>query len=61
MNGELVTPPVECGLLPGTFRAWLLDRGEVKEKVLTIDALKKAEEIYVVNSVRKWQNAVILW
>ncbi len=61
MDGELVTPPVECGLLPGTFRAWLLDRGEVKEKVLTIDALKKAEEIYVVNSVRKWQNAVILW
>ena len=61
MDGELVTPPVECGLLPGTFRAWLLDRGEVREKVLTIDALKKAEEIYVVNSVRKWQNAVILW
>ena len=61
MDGELVTPPVECGLLPGTFRAWLLDRGEVREKVLTIDALKKAEEIYLINSVRKWQNAVILW
>ncbi|MFC1561260.1 aminodeoxychorismate synthase component I, partial [Candidatus Latescibacterota bacterium] len=61
INGELLTPPVECGLLPGTFRAWLLDRGEVKEKILTIDALKKAEEIYVINSVRKWQHAVILW
>jgi len=61
LDGELVTPPVECGLLPGTFRAWLLDQGKVREKVVTIEELKRSERIYVVNSVRKWREAVVNW
>lgn len=59
MGGELLTPPVTSGLLPGTFRSFLLDQKQVKEKVLTIDMLRKCERIYVVNSVRKWQKAVL--
>jgi len=31
---RLWTPPVECGLLPGTLRAELLDSGEVAERVI---------------------------
>jgi para-aminobenzoate synthetase/4-amino-4-deoxychorismate lyase len=58
-DGELVTPPVRCGLLPGTFRAWLLDQGIVREKVVTIKGLKRSKRIYLVNSVRKWRDAIL--
>ncbi|MBK9781627.1 MAG: chorismate-binding protein [Anaerolineales bacterium] len=54
LNGELFTPPVECGLLAGTFRAELVASGEVKEKVLKKQDLAKAEAVFLVNSLRKW-------
>ena len=60
LDGELVTPPVSCGLLPGTFRAWLLEHEKVKESVITIESLKLCENIYLVNSVRKWRTAVLV-
>ncbi|MFC1541438.1 aminodeoxychorismate synthase component I [Candidatus Latescibacterota bacterium] len=60
LNGELVTPPVECGLLAGTYRGWLIDNGEVKEKIISIDDLKNAKEIYLANSVRKLRKAVVI-
>lgn len=60
IDGELVTPPVSCGLLPGTFRAHLLDRGEIKERVITIEEFKNASEIYLINSVRKWMMATLV-
>jgi para-aminobenzoate synthetase/4-amino-4-deoxychorismate lyase len=53
LDGEWVTPPLSSGLLPGVFREELLARGEVKERVITADQLKSAEEIQLVNSVRK--------
>lgn len=54
-GGKLVTPPVECGLLGGTFREHLLKAGEIEESVVPIADLKVAEEIFLINSVRKWQ------
>lgn len=54
-GGLLVTPPVNCGLLPGTFRAQLLETGEITEQILMQADLEQAEEIYLVNSVRKWR------
>lgn len=57
MNGERLTPPVECGLLAGTFREQLIERGEIKEAVIKTGELEKADEIYLVNSVRKWMPA----
>ncbi len=57
-DGRLVTPPVECGLLAGTFREHLLTSGEIEESSITIDELKSADEVFLVNSVRKWQTAV---
>lgn len=56
-EGELVTPPVQCGLLPGTFRAWLLDQKKIREKIITIEELKQSKKIYLINSVRKWYEA----
>jgi para-aminobenzoate synthetase/4-amino-4-deoxychorismate lyase len=60
MNGELVTPPVKCGLLAGTFRDDLLAQKKVREEVVTVEALKKCDRIFVVNSVRKWCEAVLI-
>ena len=61
MKGQYITPPVSCGLLPGTFRAWLLDRMEIEEKPIKISEFKNCDEIFVINSLRKWQRAILLW
>ncbi len=52
MNGELKTPSIESGLLPGTLRQSLIEQGKAKEQILTLKDLQSAEEIYVGNSVR---------
>ena len=60
IGGALVTPPVECGLLPGTFRRWLLETGQITERPITLDELRACERLFVVNSVRRWREAVLL-
>ncbi len=54
LDSRYVTPPISCGLLGGTFRAELLSRGKLTEQVLKVDDLKRAEALYMINSVRKW-------
>ncbi len=54
LSGELVTPPVSCGLLAGTFRAYLLETGEIKERVVRKEELPLCNKIFLVNSLRKW-------
>jgi len=51
-DGRLVTPPLSSGLLPGTLRAELLAGGEVEEAVLRLDDLRRAEAVFLGNSVR---------
>jgi para-aminobenzoate synthetase/4-amino-4-deoxychorismate lyase len=60
MNRQYITPPVSCGLLPGTFRAWLLDKKEIKEKAIKLREFKNCDEIFVINSLRKWQKAILI-
>jgi len=60
IDGELFTPPVDCGLLPGTFRAWLHEQGKIKERILKVEDLHRCSKIYLVNSVRKWQAAELI-
>jgi para-aminobenzoate synthetase/4-amino-4-deoxychorismate lyase len=54
IEGERVTPPIECGLLGGTFRAELLDRREVRERFVSLDDVRGAERLWFVNSLRGW-------
>jgi para-aminobenzoate synthetase/4-amino-4-deoxychorismate lyase len=54
IDGDLYTPPIECGLLPGVFRKHLLAEEKIKERVITIDELKHAKEFFLINSVRKY-------
>jgi para-aminobenzoate synthetase/4-amino-4-deoxychorismate lyase len=59
LGGERVTPPVECGLLPGVFRARLLATGQVRERRITLDELRAARRVWLVSSVRRWRDAVV--
>ena len=59
-HGERLTPETHCGLLPGTMRAELLERGEIREAVLHRDDLDGADALYLINSVRGWIPAVLL-
>lgn len=60
LNGKMLTPPVECGLLPGVFRGWLLAQGKIGEARVSLHDLRRADRIYVVNSVRKWREADLI-
>jgi para-aminobenzoate synthetase/4-amino-4-deoxychorismate lyase len=55
IGGELVTPALSSGLLAGTFRQHLLDRGMVHEAAIPVSALAKAEAVWFINSVRRWK------
>lgn len=57
---EMLTPKIECGLLPGTFRQFLLSAGEIREGIITLHDLESADEIYLINSVRKWRRVHLL-
>ncbi|HYW10081.1 MAG TPA: aminodeoxychorismate synthase component I [Longimicrobium sp.] len=58
LDGALLTPPLDSGLLPGVFRAHLLRRGIIHERVLTLADVERARGIYLINSVRRWRRAV---
>jgi para-aminobenzoate synthetase/4-amino-4-deoxychorismate lyase len=60
LNGELLTPALDCGLLPGVLRAELIEVGAVREAVLTQDDLQSADTIWLVNSVRGWRECTII-
>jgi len=54
MSDGLWTPPIASGLLPGTFRQYLLDRKAVRERIITFHDVEKAEQLWFINSVRGW-------
>lgn len=54
LNGKLYTPPVECGLLAGTFRESLLQKEIIEEQKIMVNELKSAQKVWFINSVRGW-------
>ena len=59
-GGRLLTPALACGLLPGTLREELLEQGVVAEAVVTVEELREAEGLWLINSVRGWRRAVLV-
>jgi para-aminobenzoate synthetase/4-amino-4-deoxychorismate lyase len=59
LEGELYTPPIRCGLLPGTYRAYLLEQGKVKERVLAVEDLAQSPHVYLISSVRKQREVIV--
>ncbi|CAD9218518.1 Para-aminobenzoate synthase, aminase component [Burkholderia cenocepacia] len=54
LDGQWVTPPLSCGVLPGVMRGMLLDDpacGAV-ERVLTLDDVLNADELMICNALR---------
>ncbi len=60
VDGELVTPPVRSGLLAGTFRQWLLDRGEVEARTILVDELEAIDELFLISSIRRWYRTALV-
>jgi len=60
VNGARVTPPVDCGLLPGTWRAAMLDAGEVVEERVPVASLEPSTRLWLVNSVHGVREAVLV-
>ena len=60
-NGKLFTPPLNCGLLPGTYRRYILGSAEwdAQEKVLTVEDLQSADRIFVTNAIQGMLEASI--
>jgi para-aminobenzoate synthetase/4-amino-4-deoxychorismate lyase len=61
LDGRRVTPPRDCGLLAGVFRAELLENEIVEEQVLPLDDLRRATAIWRVNSLREWTPVRLRW
>ncbi len=52
-SGQLLTPPLASGVLPGIMRRHLLEtRPTAHERILTLDDLHTADAIFLCNSVR---------
>lgn len=60
IDGVRYTPPTASGLLPGVFRAELLEREIIREHVLTRDDVAHAPRLWLINSLREWIEAVLV-
>lgn len=60
LNGQLLTPPLTAGLLPGTLRAHLLAQKTIHEQPIPLAHLPQAEQIFLINSVRGWQQGILV-
>ncbi len=54
IDGTLVTPARSSGLLGGTLREELLERGQLTERIVMVDELFAADRVFRINSVRGW-------
>jgi para-aminobenzoate synthetase / 4-amino-4-deoxychorismate lyase len=60
LDGAWWTPPLEDGLLPGTYRAILVRDGTLRERSISVGEVRSAEELALVSSVRGWRPAVVV-
>jgi para-aminobenzoate synthetase/4-amino-4-deoxychorismate lyase len=63
LDGRWYTPPLAAGVLPGVMRAVLLadPAWNARERRLTIDDLRAAEQIVVCNALRGALLATVMW
>ena len=60
IDGTCWTPALSSGCLPGVYREQLVRTGAAKERVLTIEHLNVASQIFVTNSLRGQLPATML-
>jgi para-aminobenzoate synthetase/4-amino-4-deoxychorismate lyase len=55
VGDKRLTPPVHCGLLPGTYRAALLESGAIEEGTISLETLVRPDSrIWLISSLRRW-------
>ncbi|WP_188207764.1 aminodeoxychorismate synthase component I [Alkalibacillus aidingensis] len=54
LHGEWFTPPINDGLLPGTYRQKLIETGEIQVRSLAKSELSHVDKLVFINSVRGW-------
>ncbi|CQR46472.1 Aminodeoxychorismate synthase component 1 [Paraliobacillus sp. PM-2] len=54
LDGQLFTPPLSAGLLPGTYRDYLLEHHMIKERTITKKEVMAACNVWFINSLRGW-------
>lgn len=52
IKGNLYTPPAHLPILDGIYRRYLLETGQVEEKLLTLKDLEVADQVYACNALR---------
>lgn len=52
VQGRMLTPAIDCGLLDGCLRRELLDQGKIAEARLNLADLAGAQHIWFINSLR---------
>ena len=52
IDGVWLTPPLSSGCLPGTYRQHVRDDGRVEEAVLTLDDVRGASKVILMNALR---------
>ncbi len=57
LDGQWVTPALQCGLLNGIGRAHWLQQGRIKESVITLADLPRVQALAFINSLRGWVDA----
>ncbi len=50
-DGQLITPPLSDGLLPGIIRSKIIDNFNVKQEAITPERILKCEGAFLTNSV----------
>jgi para-aminobenzoate synthetase / 4-amino-4-deoxychorismate lyase len=59
-GGQWYTPPLSSGVLPGIYRRYLLkSRAGVTERVLTLEDVRQADQLYICNAVRGLRKATL--
>jgi para-aminobenzoate synthetase/4-amino-4-deoxychorismate lyase len=60
-EGQWFTPPVACGLLPGTYRRHLLEtKPAAAERILQMEDLASADAVYICNAVRGCRKVTVV-
>jgi para-aminobenzoate synthetase/4-amino-4-deoxychorismate lyase len=59
LDGHWWTPSLAAGCLPGVERGRLVELGQLAERELTPDDVRRATGLAVVNSLRGWRPAVL--
>lgn len=59
LNGKLYTPPISSGILNGIYRQKLISEGKCIEKILYLNDIFDADNVYCVNSVRGIKKVVL--